>query len=46
MRIADDITKTIGNTPLVRLDRVMAGARATVAAKLDYLSTWPFEEAK
>jgi cysteine synthase len=35
MRIADDITKLVGNTPLVRLNRIMEGARATVVAKLE-----------
>jgi cysteine synthase A len=34
-RIYEDITQTIGNTPLVRLNRVTAGLRATVVAKLE-----------
>jgi cysteine synthase len=35
MRIADDITQLTGNTPLVRLRRVTAGAGAEVVAKLE-----------
>src|SRR5690349_11251903 len=34
-RIYDDITQTIGHTPLVRLRRVVGNAKATVAAKLE-----------
>jgi cysteine synthase A len=33
--IYSDITKTIGNTPLVRLNRVTEGLRATVVAKIE-----------
>ncbi|MBN1814917.1 MAG: cysteine synthase A [Anaerolineae bacterium] len=37
-RIYSDITKTIGNTPLVRLNRVTEGVQVTVLAKLEFFN--------
>ena len=35
-RIYDDVTKLIGNTPLVRLNALTAGLDATIVAKLEF----------
>jgi cysteine synthase A len=36
MKVANDATQLMGNTPLVKLNRVVEGAGATVLAKLEY----------
>ncbi len=38
MHIADNVTKLIGNTPLVRLHRLTEGSQAQVVAKLEYFN--------
>lgn len=38
MAIANHITDLIGNTPLVRINRLTAGSSATVAAKLEFFN--------
>lgn len=37
-RVFSDITKTIGNTPLVKLNRVVEGIDATILAKLEFFN--------
>ncbi|MDL1898853.1 pyridoxal-phosphate dependent enzyme, partial [Anaerolineae bacterium CFX7] len=38
MRVYDDVVQAIGNTPLVKLNKVTRGLRAQVYAKLEFMN--------
>jgi cysteine synthase A len=38
MRIAHDVTRLVGNTPLVRLNRLATGISGTIACKLEFMN--------
>ena len=38
MKIAHDVTQLVGNTPLVRLNRLTAGISGTIACKLEFMN--------
>ena len=38
MKIASDVTKLIGNTPLIRLNRIAVESQAQIVAKLEYFN--------